>query len=60
MNLPENGENLHRTSDSLTNVLFGKKQYLYKFVLNGDFPTTLYKEKNFGCSIKLTDIASGK
>ena len=60
MNLPENVENFYGTSDSLTKVLFGQKQYLYKLVLNGDFANTLYKERNFGCSIKLIDIASGK
>lgn len=60
MNLPENDECLYNATDSLTNVLFGQKQYQYRLVLNGEFANTLYKERNFACSIKLIDIASGK
>jgi hypothetical protein len=61
VNLPENGEqNLYQATDALTNTLFGQKRYQYRLVLSGDFSNTLYKERNFGCSIKLIDIESGK
>lgn len=43
-----------------SNTLFGQIDYNYKIVLNGDFSNTLYKERNFGCSVKLIDIATGK
>lgn len=53
-------ENLFQTSDSLTKQLFGEAGYKYKLALDGEFSTTLYKERNFSLNLKLVDLESGK
>lgn len=41
-------------------MLFGASSYKYKLVVDGEFPETLYKERNFNCSVKLIDLETGK
>ena len=53
-------QNLFQTSDPLTHQLFGPQEYKYRLVVDGEFPNTLYKERNFALNVKLVDISSGK
>lgn len=46
-------------SDPLTVQLFGQRSYKYQLVLASPFPDTLYKDRNFGLSFKLLNIATG-
>jgi hypothetical protein len=46
-------------SDPLICQLFGQKTYKYRLVLASQFPDTLYKDRNFGLSVKLFNISTG-
>lgn len=48
------------SSDPLTARLFGERSYKYRLVLAEAFPETLYKDRNFGLSFKLLNIATGE
>ena len=41
------------TADPLVQGLFGKKTYLYKLELEGEFSSTIYKERNINISVVL-------